>query len=206
MEEARQQGNEIIKNHEAALEKVLETHRLEAMRQSQLRIRAEQFSAKRQVKTAVSKRQLTLKRELGQVKTQLKAELFIEVREILDEYMKEEAYKDQLLSYMEKVVKYAGGQPVTIYLGPGDEDKKEYLEKKSGLTLTVSEEDFIGGIKAIIPSRNILMDYSFLSALEKEQEEFVFGRRQNSQTESTDEKKTVSEKKEQSSKGGGSRG
>lgn len=173
MEEARQQGNEIIGKHQEALDKVFETHRLEAMRQQQLRIRAEQYSAKRQIKTAVSKRQLTLKRELGKVKAQLKAELFCEVRAMLDDYKKTEAYKKQLLSLMEKAAKYANGQPVTIYLSAGDEDKKEYLEKQSGMSLTLSEEDFLGGLKAVIPSRNILIDESFLSALEKEQEEFI---------------------------------
>ena len=74
MAEARQQENEILVKHQKALDKVFETHRLEAMKQSQLRIRAEQHSANRQVKTAISKRQLTLKRELGQVKNQLKEE------------------------------------------------------------------------------------------------------------------------------------
>lgn len=174
MEEARQQEHEILTRHEEVLNKVFETHRLEAMRQSQLRIRAEQYSATRQVKTAVSKRQLTLKRELGQVKNELKAELFKEVREMLEDYMMTEEYEGLLLSYIEKAVKFAKGQSLSIFINTSDREKKESLEERTGMSITVSEEDFIGGVKAVIRDRNILMDYSFLSALDKEQEEFVF--------------------------------
>lgn len=174
MAEARQQENEILVKHQKALDKVFETHRLEAMKQSQLRIRAEQHSANRQVKTAISKRQLTLKRELGQVKNQLKEELFAEVLHMLTDYMNTDPYKELLLSYIEKAVKFAKGQSLSLYINASDAPKKEFLEKQTGMIITISEKDFIGGIKAIIPGRNILIDYSFLSSLEKEQEEFVF--------------------------------
>ena len=36
------------------------------------------------------------------------------------------------------------------------------------------KEDFIGGIRSVIPGRNILIDHSFSGALEKEYEEFTF--------------------------------
>lgn len=42
------------------------------------------------------------------------------------------------------------------------------------MTVTVSEEDFLGGIRSIIPGRNISIDHSFSGALEKEYEEFTF--------------------------------
>lgn len=173
MEEARTQGNEIISKHQEALDEIFETHREEAMRQQKSRIQAEQHAAKREVKTAISKRQLSLKRELNKVKTELKAELFEEVRALLLEYMNTEAYKELLFSYVEEAAKYADGQPMSIFIAPGDQDKKEYLEKRTGLTFTLSEDDFIGGIKAVLPSKNILMDHSFLSSMEKMEEEFT---------------------------------
>ena len=40
MEEARAEGNEIISAYKAALEKVFEDHKREAVRQSQTRVRA----------------------------------------------------------------------------------------------------------------------------------------------------------------------
>ena len=48
------------------------------------------------------------------------------------------------------------------------------MEKYTGMTITVSEEDFIGGVRSVIPGRNILIDHSFKGALEKEYQEFTF--------------------------------
>ena len=74
-----------------------------------------------------------------------------------EEYMKTEAYKELLVSYIAKAARFADGNPLT-----------------TGMTVTVSEEDFLGGIRSIIPGRNILIDHSFSGALEKEYEEFTF--------------------------------
>ena len=59
-----------------------------------------------------------------------------------EEYMKTEAYKELLVSYIAKAARFADGNPLTIYINSSDEDKKEFLEKRTGMTVTVSEEDF----------------------------------------------------------------
>ena len=144
MEEARARGNEIIDQHQKALEGVFKTHKQEAVMQADTRIKTETASARQQLNTVTSKGQLKLRRQLSRVQNELKNKLFEEVREMAEEYMKTEAYKE------------------------------EFLEKRTGMTVTVSEEDFLGGIRSIIPGRNILIDHSFSGALEKEYEEFTF--------------------------------
>ena len=158
MEEARARGNEIIDQHQKALEGVFKTHKQEAVMQADTRIKTETASARQQLNTVTSKGQLKLRRQLSRVQNELKNKLFEEVREMAEEYMKTEAYKELLVSY----------------IASSDEDKKEFLEKRTGMTVTVSEEDFLGGIRSIIPGRNILIDHSFSGALEKEYEEFTF--------------------------------
>lgn len=174
MEEARGKGNAVIEKHKQALDHIFETHRQEVTRQSQTRIKAETTSARQQLNTAASKRQIQLKRELSKVKNTLKTQLFEEVRELLNEYMKTEEYQELLVLYITKAVKYANGQPFMIYINATDADKKDYLEERTGLTITVAQDDFVGGIRAVIPERNILMDYSFEGALEQEYEDFIF--------------------------------
>ena len=71
-------------------------------------------------------------------------------------------------------MRFAGGQSLIIYLNPTDMDKKDDLEDYTGMTITISREDFMGGMRAVLPEKNILMDYSFKGALEKEYEEFTF--------------------------------
>ena len=50
---------------------------------------------------------------------------------------------------------------MTIYINPSDADKKTYLEERTGMTLTISKVDFIGGVRAVVPEKNVLVDYAF---------------------------------------------
>lgn len=174
MEEARAEGNAIMKQHEAALENIFEQHRIEAIRQSETRVKAEGVTAVQQLNMAMSEAQLQLKRDLSKTQKELKKKLFSEVEEMLQEFMQTEEYKRVLVQYIVKSAKYANGEAVTIYINPTDADKKEYLEEHTGMTLTVSKEDFIGGVRAVIHERNILIDHAFKGALENEYHNFVF--------------------------------
>ena len=89
--------------------------------------------------------------------------------------MKTEEYKRLLIKYIENAAKFANGAAMTIYINPTDEDKKEYLEEHTGVTVTVSKEDFIGGIRTVVHERNILIDHAFKGAIEREYQKFVFG-------------------------------
>ena len=160
MQEARSKGNAIVEQHKKALTHVFE---------------AEKTSVKQQLGMANSKAALELKRELGAAQKRLKKQLFKEVEEKLSAYMKTEKYRDLLVKYIEKAVAYSDRGEMTIYVNPTDADKKAYLEEKTGLTLSISKEDFIGGIRAVIPERNILVDYAFKGALEREYQKFAFG-------------------------------
>lgn len=174
MEEARAEGNAIMKQHEDALLGVFEQHRAEMLRQSETRVKTERVGAEQQLNMAMSKAQLELKRELSKTQKELKSALFEEVREVVREYMKSEDYPRLLVAYIEKAAKFASGAPMTIYINPSDEDKKAYLEEHTGMALTVSKEDFIGGVRAVIQEKNILIDHAFKGAIENEYRKFMF--------------------------------
>ena len=88
--------------------------------------------------------------------------------------MTTEAYNDFLIRCIRQAVRYAGSDPVIIYINPSDASKKAALEETTGAELTVSKEDFIGGVRAVIRSRNILMDNSFKTQLDNEYDKFLF--------------------------------
>ena len=129
MEEARARGNEIIDQHQKALEGVFKTHKQEAVMQADTRIKTETASARQQLNTVTSKGQLKLRRQLSRVQNELKNKLFEEVREMAEEYMKTEAYKELLVSYIAKAARFADGNPLTIYINSSDEDKKRIPRK-----------------------------------------------------------------------------
>ena len=108
--------------------------------------------------------------------------LFVEGKELfsLKNYAgcidKLEAYKQhstnadliQEADYMLVYAAYEQGRP------NADELLKDYLEEYTGLKLTVSKENFIGGVRAIISGRNILIDYSFKGSLDTARRKFLF--------------------------------
>lgn len=174
MTEARAQGNAIVWQHKKALENIYEQHIEESRKQAEIRIKAEQTNIRHQLNMSASKAQLDMKQELGRTQRKLKKELFQEVDQILQEYMKTEEYQHLLVEYIEKAARFADGAAMTIYINPTDAEKKEYLEEHTGVTVTVSKEDFIGGIRTVVHDRNILIDHAFKGAVEREYQKFVF--------------------------------
>lgn len=174
MTEAREEGNKILDTHRKALESLYTKHTAENKAQYDTRVKSESIRAKQQVNQSAAKAQIDMKRTLGRRQFQLKDQLFAEVNALLQDYMKTDAYIDLLQSYINDAAAFAAGDPLTIYLSVNDADKKAELEQRMGLTLTVSKDDFEGGIRAAIPGRNILIDHSFKRKREAEYEKFQF--------------------------------
>ena len=174
MEEARAAGNALVKKHERKLAGVLEAHKDEANKQLKIQAKSEMTRAKQERSLALSKAQLELKREYGKRQLELKNELFDEVREKLQEFMGTEKYVKLLIGYIREAVQFANGNELTLYINPTDVEKKEYLEEMTGTEITISKEDFIGGVRAVIRGRNVLIDHAFKGAIEKEYQDFMF--------------------------------
>lgn len=174
MEQARAEGNAIIDSHRDALEKLFQDHKAEAEHQAETRIKAESTNAKLRYNQAMAKSQLEIKRRQGKVQQELKDKIFDETRSLLDDYMKTDAYNDFLAACIRHAVNFAGSDSVTIYINPSDASKLKSLEQITGASLTVSTEDFIGGMRAVIRKRNVLIDNSFKTQLRNEYDKFIF--------------------------------
>ncbi|KAI4442598.1 hypothetical protein FMM80_04935 [Schaedlerella arabinosiphila] len=174
MEEARAEGNAIIDNYREALEKVLKDHKEEMRWQAETRIKAEQSNARHMLNQANARTQLELKRKTGKVQVELKDKIFKEAHMLVNEYMQTDEYEAYLVKSIRKATEFAPGEDMTIYINPSDEPRLSSLEKATGTRLTVSSEDFIGGTRAVIRERNILIDNSFTTLLRNEYDKFIF--------------------------------
>ncbi len=174
MEEARAEGNAIIDNYREALEKVLKDHKEEMRWQAETRIKAEQSNARHMLNQANARTQLELKRKTGKVQVELKDKIFKEAHMLVNEYMQTDEYEAYLVKSIRKATEFAPGEEMTIYINPSDEPRLSSLEKVTGTRLTVSSEDFIGGTRAVIRERNILIDNSFSTLLRNEYDKFIF--------------------------------
>ena len=48
-----------------------------------------------------------------------------------------------------------------IFISPSDQERQAVLEEKSGCRVEIAEDEFSGGMRAVIPAKNVLIDESF---------------------------------------------
>lgn len=174
MEDARAKGNAIIKEHQDALEQIFAEHKESAVRQAELTLKSETAKARQSLNKEMAKAQIELKREQSKCQTELKNRLFKRIQVLVQEYMQTADYKKALAAYIQKSLDFANGEAITIYINPTDAHLKADLEAETGAVLTLSREDFIGGTRAVMTERRILIDHSFRSALSEEYDKFLF--------------------------------
>lgn len=174
MERARAQSMEIIAEHQAALNQIENEHKEMKRRQADLQIKTETESLKQSMNMTLSKEQLQIKRRITMQHNELREKLFIEVKAKLEEFMTTPEYEKLLLRQIEKIKAIAGESQVTIYIDPADSFRHAALSAAAGIPVTVSAYSFMGGTRAVLPDRHILIDNSFASRLEEEKDAFSF--------------------------------
>lgn len=174
MERARAQSMEIIAKHQEALAQVEQEHKETKLRQADLQIHTETESLKHQINMALSKEQVDIRRRITKHQNELKDTLFQEVESRLESFRSTKQYQELLISQIQKILEMAQGEEVTIYLDPADSSLRETLEKTCKTPLTLSAYSFLGGTRAVLPARHILIDNSFESKLAEEKEAFTF--------------------------------
>ena len=162
LEEARKQASAMIEEYKVNLDKVEKEHKATTLRQSDLQLKTESDNLKRNNNMALSK------------ENELKEKLFVEVKQLLEDYMTTSAYQQLLIKQIKNIQKEAGSGKLILYIDPADSDKRSSLQVATGAPVTVSEYSFMGGTRAVLQDRNILIDNSFASKLEKLKADFSF--------------------------------
>ena len=98
----------------------------------------------------------------------------MEVRNKLETFMGSSEYLGWLEEKIREALTIAGEDEVQIYLTPADANLLETLAARCGTPLCLSETPFMGGVRAVIPAKNILIDHTFKTLYENEKEEFNF--------------------------------
>ncbi|MGN0360498.1 MAG: V-type ATP synthase subunit E [Hominisplanchenecus sp.] len=174
LEQAKAESLAMIDEYRASLDRIFEEHRLTKERQADLQLKTETVSLTRAKNKALSRQQIELKRQVKKKQSELKDKLFVEVKTKLEEYMDTPAYHELLTRQIQEILKYANGERVTIYIDPADVSKRAGLMAETGAPLSVSRESFMGGTRAVLADRHILIDNSFATKLKEEKAEFTF--------------------------------
>lgn len=162
VDDARAKADAQLSEHRKKLDEMFEAHKALSTQNADALIKAETDGARREINKALSAEQLTIRRERMKKQNDLKEKLFGEVSALLKEFQASPEYEDYLLGKINEAVKFAEGDDLTVSLSPEDAGCLESLSRKAGIPLSLAEESFMGGIKAVIPAKNILIDNSFL--------------------------------------------
>ena len=158
LEEAREDAAQAIQKHKKLLSEKLEEHRQLSRQNAEAEVKAETEHVRREVNKALSAEQITLKRDWSKKQEELKEALFGEVSTKIRDFMSTSEYETYLCRKIKEAQDFAENDEIHIFLSSTDRERLDALIQKTGISLQVSGEDFIGGIRAEIPHKNILID------------------------------------------------
>ena len=174
VEDAQAKAAGILEEHRKALAQMTEKHKADSQENAQVQIKAETANARREINKALSAEQLTIKRDWTKKQNELKEKLFAEVKTQLENFRNTPDYPAYLENKIKEALEFAEQDKINIYLSPKDSALLPDLVERTKAFITVSAEDFLGGIKATIPHKNILIDHSFAGNFEAAYKEFKF--------------------------------
>ena len=163
-----------LKEYQAALDAQFEERKAMILAQEEKYLAVEVEAVKRKGNQKLAHEHLVNKRALNRKHTELKDKLFQEIGELVKEYRKTPQYAATIKKQIIDAKSFAKNDDIIIYLDPADASKKHELEEETRCFLTVSEYSFGGGMRAVIPARNILIDNSFDSRFTEVRNEFQF--------------------------------
>lgn len=174
VEDARAKAAAILEEHKQTLEKMTAERKALSEENVQAQIKAETANARREVNKALSAEQLTIKRNWTKKQNDLKEKIFSEVKELLESFTKTPEYENYLTAKIKEALDFAEDDEISIYLSPEDSSLIEKLQKITDATIQIAKDSFLGGIRATIPHKNILIDHSFAGNFEAAYKEFKF--------------------------------
>lgn len=174
IESASRQRDQILADCRATLEADFEAHRSEKENIVSDRMKSETTALSRELKRDLSDRQNRIRQNLAKRQREVKEEIFANVADKLSAFRKTPEYHTWLFRKVRAALAFAGKEEVTIYVDPADETYTDEIHAVCGVQPVISNVAFGGGIRAVIRSRNILIDNSFATLMAEAKENFTF--------------------------------
>lgn len=176
---AREKSTAELDAYAAALNRLYDEHVKNAKLQAEGQRRLAREALLREHNRQLSRKQLETRRHLTLTRDAITESLFTRVFDMLETYKKDPTYPDALEESIREAKRTAGNDELVIYIDKSDEALIPELEKRSGLSVRISKDNIIGGVRALIPEKSILIDLSFASRLREARENLQLGGEEN---------------------------
>lgn len=171
---ANEKNKKALQEYQEGLEKNFLVHKEEEQHKQELQLKLARVNIKKEKNMEFAAKQMEIRKTFGEKQDEIKDKLFQSATEKLEEYKKTSDYLSLLTSYIKQAKAFAKGKEIEIYIDPMDADKKTELEQNTNTEIIISEYSFQGGIRAVIRSKNILIDRSFETKMKEIRNEFSF--------------------------------
>ena len=171
-EEARRQSA----SHKAALEEMYQEHVRQKRVQSEAELAVRKEEMLRESNRALSEAQLKVRREYSARSQELRDALFRDVEKKLAEFKQTPAYIDYICKKVNMALHLSSDREndILVYMDASDAGIIKEVSSRCGIRIREAEEPILGGVRAVIPSRQILIDFAFRDMLEEEKNAFSF--------------------------------
>lgn len=173
VDSATAQNTAMVEEYRLLLAKELEQHKKEAKRKADVYLKDEMEHLMREKNTAIALKTLEIRHLYKDRTTELTEDLFSKVKASLFEFMKTDAYVDMLRRKIREAKEFAKEYSVIVYLNASDADKVSLLSKEFDVAIEISQTEFWGGTRSMIPEKNVIMNESFLSKWEEAKKSFA---------------------------------
>ena len=174
MEDARPKSARLYDEYASALGQTFEEHKKDSTRRLDMQLQGESEKIEREINKKLALAQINIKREMSKRQEELKDMLFVEVRNLLADFMSTPEYAQLLERQIAKAHELAGNKDLIIYIDPADEPLLQSLSLQNREAVKISAYSFSGGMRAVIPDSHILIDNSFETKLEEARRTFQF--------------------------------
>lgn len=171
--DATTQSVKILDEYKATLEKIQKEHEEETLKKAQDTLKQESEYLVRNKNKRISDESLLLRREATKKIKECEKKIFEKVEQKIAAFMKTPQYAELLKHQIKEALTFAKGEPIELYINSTDAQKKQDLENALDCSILISNIDFIGGTRAVIRNRNILIDNSFATKLAEEKDLFT---------------------------------
>ena len=172
---AKKKSEELILQQQTALDKDFEAYTVKSKEMADTQLKIEKENLEKKLNKELSNEQLHSKQLIGEARTELTDKLFVELSDKISNFINTKEYMELISSQIEYALKFADGDELIIYVDSTDESRlHELCARHQTDCIKISEHSFMGGTKALLPKKNILIDNSFAKKLETAKLRFMF--------------------------------
>lgn len=172
---AKKKSEELISQQQSALDKDFEAYTLKSKEITDSQLKIEKENLEKQLNKELSNEQLHSKHLIGEARTELTDKLFVELSDKISNFINTKEYMELISSQIKYALNFAEGDEIIIYVDSTDEARlHELCARHQTDCIKISEHSFMGGTKALLPKKNILIDNSFAKKLETAKLRFMF--------------------------------